>query len=84
MANHRKLRTPDGKEHNAVIVEFEPERENVSTYILEDGTTLKLRAVLTEVARVDGEYMPNGDPVYAIQAAQIVSVNAPERLRKQP
>lgn len=83
MPNRRKITGPDGREHDATIINFEPDRENFSTYLLEDGTTLKLKAVLTEVVRVDGEYMANGDPVYAVQAAQIVAVTAPEHLRRK-
>ena len=71
-----------GNEHTAVSVEFEPEKESFSTYVLHDGSMLKLKVVLTEVWRVEGAYSPNGDPVYMIQASQIMSVNAPDSLRK--
>jgi hypothetical protein len=71
-----------GQIRDAVAVDFEPEKETFSTYILHDGTALKLKAVLTEVLRIEGVYAPNGDPVYMIQAAQIMSVSAPESLRK--
>ncbi|MGH9540578.1 MAG: hypothetical protein ACRD2H_01685 [Terriglobales bacterium] len=83
MAAHRKVRLPDGKDYDSVVVEFEPEKESFSIYLLEDGTTLKVKAVLTEVSRVEGAYLPNGDPLYAIQAAQILSAVAPEHLRKK-
>jgi hypothetical protein len=71
-----------GQIRDAVSVDFEAEKETFSTYILHDGSSLKLKAVLTEVMRVEGAYTPTGDPIYLIQAAQIMSVNAPESLRK--
>ncbi len=72
-----------GEIRDAVSVDFEPERETFSTYILLDGSALKLKAVLTEVMRIEGVYAPNGDPVYLIQAAQIMSVSAPDSLRRK-
>jgi len=70
-----------GQIRDAVSVDFEAEKETFSTYILHDGSSLKLKAVLTEVMRVEGVFSPNGDPVYMIQAAQIMSVSAPDSLR---
>lgn len=72
-----------GETRDAVPVDFEVEKETFSTYILHDGSSLKIKAVLTEVLRVEGAYAPNGDPVYMIQAAQIMSVSAPEPLRRK-
>jgi hypothetical protein len=71
-----------GQVRDAVTVDFEPDKETFSTYILHDGSALKLKAVLTEVMRIEGVYAPNGDPVYVIQAAQIMSVSAPDSLRR--
>jgi hypothetical protein len=80
MPSRRKIKF-QGVEREAVSVEFESEKESFSVYILHDGSTLKLKAVLTDVMRVEGVFAPNGDPVYMIQASQIVSVNAPDSLR---
>jgi hypothetical protein len=81
MSNHRKVNFM-GQMRDATVVEFETDKENFSTYILHDGTSLKIKAVLTEVVRIEGVYQPNGDPVYGVSAAQVVAVNAPESLRK--
>jgi hypothetical protein len=43
-----------GREVTAKDVPFEPERENWNTYLLQDGTTLKLKTVLAEVLRAAG------------------------------
>jgi hypothetical protein len=82
MANKRKLNFM-GQMRDAVIVDFEADKESFSTYILEDGTALKIKAVLTEVLRIEGVYQPNGDPMYGVSAAQVVAVNAPESLRRK-
>lgn len=73
-----------GQVRDAISVDFEADKETFSTYILHDGSSLKIKAVLTEVMRVEDVYAPNGDPVYLIQAAQVMSVSAPDSLRKTP
>ncbi len=81
MPNRRKVNF-QGQMVDAEIVEFEADKEQWSTYILHDGTSLRVKAVVTEVARLEGVHAPNGDPVYMVQASQIMHVNAPEKLRK--
>jgi len=73
-----------GQEVMAETVEFEAERENWNVYVLHDGTTLKLKAVLAEVFRVDGVYDPNsGQPMYVVNANPVLSVDAPDSLKKK-
>lgn len=83
MPNRRKMNF-QGRMVDVDIVEFEADKEQWSTYVLHDGTALKVKAVVTEVARIDGVYDQKGDPVYVIQASQIMHVNAPEALRRMP
>lgn len=72
-----------GQMRDATIVDFEVEKESFSTYILHDGTSLKIKPVLVEVFRIEGVFQPNGDPVYGVQAQQILAVNAPDSLRRK-
>jgi hypothetical protein len=72
------------QEFMAEEIEFESEgAEKWNTYVLHDGTTLKVKAVLADVLRVDGHYAPNGDPVYTINAQMIVATNAPDSLKRK-
>jgi len=71
------------KEFMAETVEFETEKENWNTYVLHDGTELKLKTILAEVLRVEGEYAPNGDPLYVVNASTVVNTNAPQNLKKK-
>jgi hypothetical protein len=82
MPNQRKINF-QGREVIAESVDFESDKEQWSTYILHDGSTLKVKAVVTEVARLQGVYDQKGDPVYMVQASQVMSVTAPESLRRQ-
>ncbi len=81
MPNRRQVNF-QGRMVNAEVVDFEADKEQWSTYIIHDGSSLKVKAVVTEVARLEGVYDQKGDPVYLIQASQIMHVNAPETLRR--
>jgi hypothetical protein len=81
MPNRRKMNF-QGRTVDVEIIEFEADKEQWSTYLLHDGSSLKVKAVVTEVARIEGMYDQKGDPVYMIQASQIMHVNAPESLRR--
>jgi hypothetical protein len=50
------------------------EEEVFIQYTLEDGTVLKVKNVATSVLRVDGQYLPDGNPVYIVFSNPVVSV----------
>jgi hypothetical protein len=53
-----------------------------STYRLSDGTMLKVKTIVLNVARLD-EYGPDGTPLYQFQAQQVVTVQAPDSLKRK-
>jgi hypothetical protein len=63
-------------------IEFEVEREEWSTYILHDGTKLKLKPVTTKIVRLD-VYNAEREPVYLINSTNVLSANVPDSLKKQ-
>jgi hypothetical protein len=73
-----------GTEYSAESVEFETEREGWNSYVLHDGTELKLKAVVSEIVRVEGAYSPNGDPLYMVYASNVVTTKVPEALKRTP
>jgi hypothetical protein len=63
-------------------VEFEPEREVFNVYICQDGTKLRFKAVVTQVVRLDA-WKPDGEPVYLVNSAQVVSADVPDSLKRK-
>lgn len=45
-------------------------------YKLEDGTALKVKNVATSVLRVEGQYLPDGNPIYIVASTPVVSVES--------
>ncbi|MFQ5790612.1 MAG: hypothetical protein ACE5JI_09080, partial [Acidobacteriota bacterium] len=54
-------------------VDFDIEKENWNVYSLQDGTRLKIRLVVAQVIRLDGEYTVDGDPVYLVNSTNVVT-----------
>ena len=67
---------------NTTEIEILEAKERWSEYRLADGTTLRLRPVMIAVFRADGEYTPDGDPVYNMKSTLITDVRAPDLAAK--
>jgi hypothetical protein len=65
-------------------LDFTEEKEHWNTYKLSDGTTLKVKLVLTGVKRLK-KYTPDGSPIYIISSTNAVrAVNIPKELKAKP
>ena len=67
---------------STIEIEILEAKERWSEYRLADGTTLRLRPVMIAVFRADGEYTPDGDPVYNMKSTLITDVRAPNSAAK--
>lgn len=63
-------------------VEFETETENFNSYILQDGTKIRFKAVALKFIRLDA-YNPQGEPVYMVQSTTALVADVPDRLKRQ-
>ncbi|MCL5259463.1 MAG: hypothetical protein M1532_02355 [Nitrospirae bacterium] len=80
----KKVKLPlFGHDVDAFDVPIVKSQENFNEYELEDGSVIRFKVVATSVLRLDGQYTPEGDPVYLIKNGQVVTViSAPDKLRK--
>jgi len=67
---------------NTIEVEILEAKERWSEYRLAVGTTLRLRPVMISVFRADGQYTPDGDPIYNMKSTLITDVRAPASAAK--
>ena len=76
--------TPGGPMADGVDVQVDESNERWSEYKLADGTTIRMKQVLTEVVRVDGQYDNEGNPTYVLKAAPVLSlVEVPDKLKRK-
>ena len=80
----RRVTLPNGDQVEVAEVGFRSSLENWNEYLADDGTVIRLKLVVTEVLRVDGQYDPEGNPVYLVKSTNVTSISAPEELRRQP
>lgn len=63
---------------------FRPSGEHWNEYLLDDGTVVRIKLVLTSVVRMDGVYDSEGEPVYFVNSQNVMGVSAPDDLRREP
>ena len=84
MTRKVQVRGPDGTLREAVDVGIEHSSEKWSEFTLDDGTILRAKIIVISVARVDGEWDQDGNPMYVTKSHNIVSVvESPEKLRRK-
>jgi len=80
----KKVSLPNGQEVEGTVMPFQVGGENFNEYVVEDGTILKIKLVVTEVLRIDGAYDADGNPVYLVASSNVMSASSPEPLRRKP
>ncbi len=83
MANKIRIKLPDGREADATSIEINQASEQWNHYLLDDGSTLKVKLVITKALRIDNEYDVEGNPVYMFQSTNVTSVVSPENLKRK-
>ena len=72
-----------GRDVEATPIEVNQSTELWNTYMLDDGSMLRLKVIVTNVNRIDNMYDAEGSPVYAIKSTNIAKVDAPDILKKK-
>lgn len=70
-------RTVDGE-----VIPVDESTERWSNIVLTDGTTIRLKPVVTDVIRLAGVFDAEGQPVYVVKSTNVMTVAAPATLLK--
>ena len=74
---------PDGALRDCEMVGVLKSTEHTNTYELADGSVLSMRTLVTEIWRVVDQYDAEGNPLYIAKSGNLMTVSAPESLRKK-
>lgn len=78
----RKINLPHGT-FDGIDVPIKESTERWSEITLADGTILRIKPNVIWVTRIDGQYDPEGNPFYALNSGQTMTVvNVAAHLRK--
>ena len=80
MPRTRRIQGSDGREHEAEAIGFRTSGEHFNEYLLDDGSVLRIKLVLTEVLRVKGMHDRYGNPAYLLRYSEVMAVDAPDHL----
>jgi hypothetical protein len=71
-----------GREVEGLEVRFRSNHEEWNDYTLEDGSSIRMKAVVSEIVRLDGEYDAEGNPIYLVKSTNVLVIKAPDNLKK--
>ena len=79
MERRRRIKSPAGEMVDAVELGFRIEGEEPwISYLLDDGTLLRVKLTLTNIFRVEGQQDQLGRPVYVFESTNVLSISVPE------
>jgi hypothetical protein len=73
-----------GKFVDAQRLDFKPVAEPWCEFDCEDGTRVRIRLLVSEIYRLEGQRTPDGDPVYFVKSQNLMTAVVPEELKSLP
>ena len=77
-----RVPTPDGKVIEGEEVEFKPQSEPWCVLQLEDGYTIRMKLVITQVIRTN-QKDADGNAVYVVRSSNVIAVSPPETYKRK-
>ena len=72
----------EGKMVEGVDIDFKQIKEEWNEYQVADGTTIRMKAVVTNTVRLTNQYDKDNYPVYLIKSSNVLTISPPEKLKK--
>lgn len=79
MGDRIKVKIKD-QEVEGELINIKSAKEDWNEYVLEDGTKIKLKVVVSKIIRTD-LVDDSGDPVYVVNSTNVVDALVPENLK---
>jgi hypothetical protein len=67
----------------AIEMPYQVGGEHWNEYVLNDGSVIRIKWVVTEMLKVSGKFDNEGNPLYIVRSKNVVSVSASDRAKKQ-
>jgi hypothetical protein len=79
----RPVRVPfEGKTVEGVDLDFKALKEEWNEYQVNDGSIIRMKVVVTNIAKIIDRYDTDGNPIYVVKSSNVLTVSAPEKIRK--
>jgi len=79
----RTIKVPfQGKTVDGLDMDFKSIKEDWNEYQINDGTIVRMKVVVVNIAKVTDKYDNEGNPVYIVKTSNVLAISAPEKLKK--
>jgi hypothetical protein len=79
----RNIKVPfEGKIVEGLEMDFKSVKEDWNEYQVNDGVIIRMKVVVTNIAKIPDKYDPEGNPIYVVKSSNVLSTSAPEKLKK--
>ncbi len=78
-----KTKKAGRKVGDRIPVSITKTEEHWNIYKLSDGTTLRARPIMVEIARQHNKFDSKGNPIYTITGGMIYELKSPKKLMKK-
>lgn len=79
----RTIKVPfEGKIVEGFEMGFKSINEDWNEYQVNDGTIIRLKVVVTNIAKIADKFDQEGNPIYVVKSSNVLSVSPPEKLKK--
>lgn len=79
----RSTKVPfEGKISEGLDMDFKTIKEEWNEYQTNDGTIIRMKVVVTNIVKLTEKYDKEGNPIYLVKSSNVLSISAPEKLKK--
>ncbi len=72
-----------GEEVDALEVKYKSVREDWNEYDIDDGSTIRVKLLVSDIVRLVDKFDPEGNPVYVVKSGNVVFIKAPDNLKRK-
>lgn len=83
MAKRKVKLNFNGKEVEAEIIDINQSSEKWNEYLLDDGTSVRMKLVLQKAYKILGEFDNHGNPIYFFESTNIPTLDCPDDVKRK-
>jgi len=79
----RTIKVPyEGKIVEGFEMDYKSIKEDWNEYQVNDGTIIRMKSIVTNIAKLPDKYDKDNNPVYIVKSSNVVSISVPDKLKK--
>ena len=71
------------QEVDGVEVRYKSIREDWNEYDIDDGSTVRIKLLVSDIVRLVDQFDKEGNPIYVVKSGNVVFIKAPDHLKRK-